>query len=102
MGEKKFGGGKIDPAKQRSMNEKVTDKARGMFEKATGYVVHFIPFPLALLSPYLPSPYLPVGLPSYRLGRVSGVEVVAHGDTCVGRKSPRSSRTRWFSFLLFL
>ncbi|KAK4942479.1 hypothetical protein LTR10_017775 [Elasticomyces elasticus] len=34
--EKKFGGGKIDPAKQRSTNEKITDKARGMFEKATG------------------------------------------------------------------
>jgi len=34
--EKKFGGGKIDPAKERSTNEKVTDKARGMFEKATG------------------------------------------------------------------
>jgi len=34
--EKKFGQGKIDPAKSRSMNEKVTDKARDMFEKATG------------------------------------------------------------------
>lgn len=27
----------MDPAKQRGMNEKITDKARGMFEKATGY-----------------------------------------------------------------
>jgi len=34
--EKKFGGGKIDPQKERGTNEKVTDKARGMFEKATG------------------------------------------------------------------
>ncbi|MCJ1256708.1 hypothetical protein MMC24_004532 [Lignoscripta atroalba] len=34
--EKKFGGGKVDPAKQRGMNEKITDKATGMFEKATG------------------------------------------------------------------
>lgn len=34
--EKKFGQGKVDPAKQRGMNEKVTDGARGMFEKATG------------------------------------------------------------------
>jgi len=35
--EKKFGQGKIDPEKQRATNEKVTDGARGMFEKATGY-----------------------------------------------------------------
>lgn len=34
--EKKFGDGKIDPAKSRSMNEKITDGARNMFEKATG------------------------------------------------------------------
>ncbi|KAH0835244.1 hypothetical protein FOPE_04132 [Fonsecaea pedrosoi] len=34
--EKKFGQGKIDPAKQRGVNEKITDKARDMFEKATG------------------------------------------------------------------
>lgn len=34
--EKKFGQGKVDPAKQRGMNEKITDGARGMFEKATG------------------------------------------------------------------
>jgi len=34
--EKRFGQGKVDPAKQRSTNEKVTDKARDMFEKATG------------------------------------------------------------------
>lgn len=34
--EKKFGQGKVDPAKQRGMNEKVTDGARGMFEKMTG------------------------------------------------------------------
>lgn len=42
--EKKFGQGKVDPAKQRGMNEKITDKARGMFEKATGYesfLAHF-------------------------------------------------------------
>ncbi|KIX06887.1 uncharacterized protein Z518_04863 [Rhinocladiella mackenziei CBS 650.93] len=32
--EKKFGGGKIDPAKSWNMNEKMTDKARDMFEKA--------------------------------------------------------------------
>lgn len=45
--EKKFGQGKVDPVKQRGMNEKVTDKARGMFEKATGYVVLDLtcPFP---------------------------------------------------------
>lgn len=36
--EKKFGGGKIDPTKQRGMNEKITDGARGMLEKATGCV----------------------------------------------------------------
>ncbi|CAF9935128.1 MAG: hypothetical protein ALECFALPRED_006310 [Alectoria fallacina] len=34
--EKKFGQGKIDPQKERGVNEKITDKARGMFEKATG------------------------------------------------------------------
>ncbi|KAJ5593925.1 uncharacterized protein N7459_000133 [Penicillium hispanicum] len=34
--EKKFGGGKIDPAKMRSTNEKITDGAREQFEKATG------------------------------------------------------------------
>jgi len=34
--EKKFGQGKVDPVKSRGMNEKVTDKARDMFEKATG------------------------------------------------------------------
>ncbi|KAJ5793416.1 hypothetical protein N7457_000015 [Penicillium paradoxum] len=34
--EKKFGGGKIDPVKMRSTNEKITDTARGQFEKATG------------------------------------------------------------------
>ncbi|KAI9735969.1 MAG: hypothetical protein M1834_001435 [Cirrosporium novae-zelandiae] len=34
--EKKFGKGKIDPAKSRNMNEKITDGARNMFEKATG------------------------------------------------------------------
>lgn len=34
--EKKFGQGKVDPTKQRGMNEKATDQARGMFEKATG------------------------------------------------------------------
>lgn len=41
--EKKFGQGKVDPAKQRGMNEKITDKARGMFEKATGYESFFGP-----------------------------------------------------------
>ena len=34
--EKKFGQGKIDPQKERGLNEKVTDQARGMFEKVTG------------------------------------------------------------------
>ena len=34
--EKKFGQGKINPEQSRSMNEKVTDGARGMFEKVTG------------------------------------------------------------------
>ncbi|MCJ1326074.1 hypothetical protein MMC10_002738 [Thelotrema lepadinum] len=34
--ETKFGGGKIDPAKQRGMNEKITDFARDKFEKSTG------------------------------------------------------------------
>ncbi|CAF9923515.1 MAG: hypothetical protein HETSPECPRED_005343 [Heterodermia speciosa] len=38
--EKKFGQGKIDPAKQRSLNEKITDKATGFFEKATGYAIN--------------------------------------------------------------
>lgn len=41
--EKKFGGGKVDPSKMRSTNEKVTDQATRMFEKATGYVEFFIP-----------------------------------------------------------
>lgn len=31
-----FTPGKIDPQKSRGMNEKITDSARGMFEKATG------------------------------------------------------------------
>ena len=43
MGEKKFGQGKVDPQKQRGMNEKITDGARGMFEKAT---VSFVPLKL--------------------------------------------------------
>ncbi|KIV96584.1 hypothetical protein PV10_00428 [Exophiala mesophila] len=34
--EKKFGQGKIDPAAQRNTNEKITDKARNMFESSTG------------------------------------------------------------------
>ncbi|KAJ5396420.1 hypothetical protein N7509_004533 [Penicillium cosmopolitanum] len=34
--ERKFGGGKVDPAKMRSTNEKITDGAREQFEKATG------------------------------------------------------------------
>ena len=37
--EKKFGQGKVNPEAQRGMNEKITDGARGMFEKATGYVI---------------------------------------------------------------
>jgi hypothetical protein len=36
--EQRFGGGKIDSAKMRSTNEKITDAAREQFEKATGYV----------------------------------------------------------------
>ncbi|KAL1301640.1 hypothetical protein AAFC00_005863 [Neodothiora populina] len=32
--EKKYGG--KDPSAMRSTNEKITDKARGLFEKATG------------------------------------------------------------------
>lgn len=35
--QSKFGGGKGDPAKTRSTNEKFTDGARERFEKATGY-----------------------------------------------------------------
>lgn len=35
--EQKFGGGKVDPSKMRSTNEKITDTAREQFEKATGY-----------------------------------------------------------------
>ena len=31
--EKKFGGGKLDPGKQRETNEKVTDKGREFLEK---------------------------------------------------------------------
>jgi len=38
-GEKRFGGGKVNPEQSRAMNEKVTDGARGMFEKATGFVL---------------------------------------------------------------
>ncbi|OJJ66343.1 hypothetical protein ASPBRDRAFT_79224 [Aspergillus brasiliensis CBS 101740] len=34
--ETKFGGGKIDPQKMRSTNEKITDTARTKFEGATG------------------------------------------------------------------
>ena len=34
--EKKFGQGKVDPNKMDSTNEKITDQATGMFEKATG------------------------------------------------------------------
>ena len=37
--ESKFGGGKIDPQKYRSTNEKVTDGIRNEFEKETGYAV---------------------------------------------------------------
>lgn len=35
--ESKFGGGKVDPEKMRSTNEKITDGVRDQFEKATGY-----------------------------------------------------------------
>lgn len=47
--------GKIDPAKQRNTNEKITDKARGMFEKATGKnvpdkVCRYSPTPLQMLQ----------------------------------------------------
>ncbi|KAJ5538775.1 uncharacterized protein N7503_006720 [Penicillium pulvis] len=34
--EKKYGGGKVDPAKMRSTNEKITDTVREKFEGATG------------------------------------------------------------------
>lgn len=47
--EKKFGQGKVDPNKERGVNEKVTDKARGMFEKATGYVLLFVSLFFVLL-----------------------------------------------------
>ncbi|KAL8707702.1 MAG: hypothetical protein Q9225_007718 [Loekoesia sp. 1 TL-2023] len=40
--EKRFGGGKIDPEKQRGMNEKITDQGREMFERSTGYVLSFV------------------------------------------------------------
>lgn len=36
--ESKFGGGKADPSKMRSTNEKITDGVREQFEKATGLV----------------------------------------------------------------
>ena len=41
--EKKYGGGKVNPEQARGVNEKVTDGARGMFEKATGYVTILSP-----------------------------------------------------------
>ncbi|OJJ44446.1 hypothetical protein ASPZODRAFT_18637 [Penicilliopsis zonata CBS 506.65] len=34
--ERKFGGGKVDPAKMRDTNEKITDGARTQFESMTG------------------------------------------------------------------
>ncbi|PYI09144.1 hypothetical protein BO78DRAFT_427521 [Aspergillus sclerotiicarbonarius CBS 121057] len=37
--ESKFSGGKIDPQKMRSTNEKITDTARTKFESATGHKV---------------------------------------------------------------
>ncbi|RAL03151.1 uncharacterized protein BO80DRAFT_423129 [Aspergillus ibericus CBS 121593] len=37
--ESKYGGGKIDPQKMRSTNEKITDSARTRFEGATGHKV---------------------------------------------------------------
>jgi hypothetical protein len=36
--QKKFGGKLGDPSKTRGTVEKITDKLRSMFEKATGYV----------------------------------------------------------------
>ena len=52
--EKKFGGGKIDPVKQRDTNEKVTDKARGFLEKKginiPSAVGHELTCPLELLA----------------------------------------------------
>ena len=37
--EKKFGQGKVNPEQSRGINEKITDGARSMFEKATGWVL---------------------------------------------------------------
>ncbi|KAJ5668625.1 uncharacterized protein N7477_007195 [Penicillium maclennaniae] len=34
--ESKLSGGKVDPAKMRSANEKITDTGREQFEKTTG------------------------------------------------------------------
>lgn len=48
--EKKFGQGKVDPIKQRGLNEKITDGARGLFEKATGYAIPFLHPSLASAS----------------------------------------------------
>lgn len=51
--EKRFGGGNVNPEQKRGMNEKVTDGARGMFEKATGFVSYFFfPFlpPLSFIA----------------------------------------------------
>ena len=45
------------------MNEKITDKARGMFEKATGYVVTdpicLFPYTLDLHSCFLSMAFMP-------------------------------------------
>ena len=77
--EKKFGGGKVDPTKQRGMNEKITDGARGMFEKATGYVDLFPNISLWQGDGYL----------SFRCWN-------ANRDFFLptGRKPPRNSQTR--------
>jgi hypothetical protein len=46
--EKRFGQGKVDPAKMRSTNEKITDGIRGQFEKLTGYVLPRLSLSLSL------------------------------------------------------
>ena len=44
--ENKFGGGKIDPVKQRETNEKVTDKARGFLESKGVHIPKAVGFDL--------------------------------------------------------
>lgn len=50
LAEKKLGGGKINPQQSRGINEKITDSARGLLEKATGYVESPLSFFLHLSS----------------------------------------------------